>query len=351
MSVSLGQVLRLLQRAPQASRAIHCRVRTWTHVPRLCAAYEWKGHGHITDRWRYERYRYGPPDGPRRPGDPGEDVVEARGTLWFRRPRTLRLRLEYGSEPWEWLVDGDRWWELAGGVQLRVSSRLGDVFDAPLLELLDPSHQLALLNLEVENDEGEAIVLRGTQRNPVLYPRADIHRLWVHAERGVLLRRVLINGGEEFRREELLDVRFDHDPPEAVFTPPSGAEVVNLNEEDRMLVGVPLWKASRYTSVAILTPAVFEDQPLLVVNPDGSISLHYSGADLEIIEQRMDGEPPPAISEHRFHNGDPWRELVSVQHGTRVTIRSTESVERIMEIAASLRPADLKRPRLVPRSE
>lgn len=364
---SLGEVLDLFQTARHSFRTLEATVRQEHHrspTPPAAGADDRPGSSY--------------------PGPANQEhgLRTAVSRLWVERPRRLRqedLIVSEGAKPSTVVMDGDHWWSSAPGHG--VSSNDGDPMRQMvpgLTQLIAPMGAFSQTELSVLGHVTVAgrpgIALRATPRTrprcAVSWHLRGVDHLEavVDAERGVLLRLVHTAAGERRQAQEVVGVTYDPILPENLFLPLLGEEPLQGGRPVR----VDLELAASLVPFTVLVPTLVPAGTAMLVSfvpqtgtePQPSLEIRYSfpsaAHSLVVVEggpavrsiagpgwdkvERDGAEILVGTNEHITGAGarsaeGRWYRLLLERSGTHVLVQSDLSLEALLAIVSSLRPA------------
>jgi hypothetical protein len=359
----LGEVLELLHGAGDRWRTARLTIRDWLHHERARVAHERRRQSGAAHQMTLYAHRGAP-----------EPEHESVVRVWLDGDRAREERADGLA-----IRHGDRWWLWSEAFGARTNdgdprhlAGIGDV----ALRLLEPSHVLAALRLELAG-ETEAVgrsALRVVARERdarretgmLLFQLgygADAYELLVDRERGVLLRTAALLDREPFAVTEVGDLAFDETfPPETfVFELPEGESF----REDVSGRRSTLESAAAAAPFTVLAPAAVPEGWRLVVisipasdrpptpdvvvlhyhSPDAahSLSIHECAADAADQHEWIVWEERDGVGVAAPDTVGGWARVV--RHGTRAVLHSSDvELDDLLAFAAALRPAPTEPP-------
>jgi len=312
------------------------------------------------------------------PLDDAPEESETTIRLWFEQPNRFREeRIQNGHEML--LVgDGARWW--TSSPEWATVVQEGDGWaqaDASSRTLLDPALLISDLALEIRGQTEAAgraaVALDARPRHPLHHspplPRgATGHELVADAERGVLLRVASTLDGVVFDALDVTEIAFDEALDDRLFRyePPPGEEVLQPKD---VSPGKPVSveEAARRASFTVLVPSslgpgwhvhalyvagrgrIDETLHISLFRDDGvhSVGIRQTARPFERWQLNGTEERRETGTTLRVADGG-WTRVLVESEGTCVELSSaTYSVDELVELALSLRPAPHERPRLI----
>jgi len=312
---------------------------------------------------------------------PNERV--SKTSFWYQRPDRFREEITsdhpHGRDGWMAVRDGERWWSFSpetGGMSNENDLSVGSGIGHEIQPLFDPVDLLVNFELTIvgtsEVGSRRTIEVRAVERallNPYIHGFpfwGDEVRCSVDAERGIIVRKVLLLGGAEFNSEELSELVFDEPISPETFSLelPAGETFVDLDArpEEVTLAEAAERASFRVFAVAKLPegdwrmmihfmpgrqrPQVPESVHINYVREDAQLDLSLSESPADAADlwpDRFDEDPVvrEGIS-YRVHAGEggafgPPAMVRFDRDGTRIVITSQAlEVDALIDLAAEL---------------
>jgi outer membrane lipoprotein-sorting protein len=361
----LGEALVLMHGARYRFRSVALEARHWTHTQRARRAFERHAGGLVDEL------------APLSPGEPRPASLWVN-RLWWVKPDRLREEQEDvggDNDPMVRVVDGARFWSLAGG-ELASSDHMPGLSSPPTPHvgyLLDPALVLPVVDLSVEGEATQAgraaLVLAARPRDRDdslsighLPSGADEYELLVDRATGVLLRVAAFIDGEEFMVTEITSIAFDEpiDQERFVLVPPEGVRLMEPPpplpiSPTRTVTLAEAAEAAPFTLlVPTYVPAGLElslvnaniDHPSVTPQVHLVYELRVGGTAFGIMEAAVGSTPVGDIEEEpvdrhgrrvMVSRSVPPRVRVEA-HGTDARLSGSVTLDELLEIAASLFP-------------
>ena len=366
----LGELLELLHGARRRYRTVRLEAREWRHYERVRLAYE-----------NAARRAGATVAGAVMSDVPAPVEGEARVRIWFEQPNCVREEHDDAERQTVVVADGERWWthtpDWATILQDGDGWASGSAHVA--LQLLDPVALLSVAEFDfggrTQHAGREALAVSLTDRprrndvtpGPLLWG-ADGHRLLVDAERGVLLSVTAYLDAEPMWTTEVLEIAFDQplDPDLFRYDAPPGEEILGPHDVSPG-EHVTIDEAARRAAFTVLTPAslergwrmhvmhvpgrgrIRETVTISLYRDDASHSVSIRETSPPFERWQLNGtEAIERDGEELRVSPSGWRRALLERDGTCVEVNSeTVEVDELVELALSLRPAPLERPRLL----
>jgi hypothetical protein len=265
----LGALLVLLHGAADPFRTVQATYRMWRHTRRMGDAFrahteEQKRSGASVSTFHAVIS-----------GDPAPAETEETVRIWRDGPRLREEHHGGHRDGYYGVADGPLWWywdERLGAMSNQDNPSHGSGVGQELQIMLNPTPLLSSLHFRVVGKSqvaGRDAVTAHAAARPV-DPRhrpfllelhelgigADLYRLEVDQDRGVLLAVTAIRDGQPFHKITTLAIRFDEPIPAETFQfrPPQGEEIQPAESHRRSLQPITLIEAQQRAPFTVLLP-------------------------------------------------------------------------------------------------